>query len=149
MATNAESQSTEEYSAISAAAARLACEVRQAWLARPWAGAGRVDRPTIDAFHKAAVDGDAELVGRMLDDAGRSGVSVLLESRNSAGWTPLMWASWHAQVRPASAFPSFPLPLLLWYPVLLWPCAERPTQPGCGWSRRYQLCDGSYRLNAT
>eukprot|EP01043_Picozoa_sp_COSAG02_P021074 COSAG02_NODE_1059_length_14871_cov_5.877208_6_plen_549_part_00 len=92
---------TEE-SAISAAAAKLACEMSRAWLARPW-GAGRTDRATIDRFHKAAVDGDSELVGRMLDDAGRFGVPVLLESRNSAGWTPLMWASWHAQVRPAAA----------------------------------------------
>ena len=82
---------------ISAAAGRLAMELGRAWLARPWA-ATRIDRKQIEAFHKAAVDGDSELVGRMLEEAGRGGAAVLLESRNSAGWTPLMWASWHAKV---------------------------------------------------
>ena len=82
---------------VSAAAGRLAVELGRAWLARPWA-ATRIHRKQIDAFHKATVDGDSELVGRMLEEAGRGGAAVLLESRNSAGWTPLMWASWHAKV---------------------------------------------------
>lgn len=82
---------------VSAAAGRLAFELGKAWLARPWGG-GRVDRATVDAFHKATVDGDSDALARMLDEAGQAGTPMLLESRNSAGWTPLMWASWHAQV---------------------------------------------------
>ena len=80
---------------VATAARLLAHEVGRAWLARPWRP---VDRETIDAFHKAAVDGDSERIGQMLEEAGRFGAAALLESRNSAGWTSLMWAAWHNQV---------------------------------------------------
>jgi hypothetical protein len=98
------------------------------WWSRP------ADRPTIDAFHKAAVDGDAELVGRMLDDVGRFSAHALLESRNSAGWTPLMWASWQAQVRPISSRRCWASP----WRVSRWACAGCPTQVSCALSRRCQ-----------
>jgi len=80
---------------VANAARLLAHEVGRAWLARPWRP---VDRETIDAFHKAAVDGDSERIGQMLEEAGRFGAAALLESRNSAGCTSLMWAAWDNQV---------------------------------------------------
>ena len=61
---------------VSTAARLLAHEVGRAWLARPWRP---VDRETIDAFHKAAVDGDSERIGQMLEEAGRFGAAALLE----------------------------------------------------------------------
>lgn len=116
----------QEEDAISAAAARLAREVSRAWLARPW-GAGRVDRTTIDSFHKAAIDGDSELVARMLIEVGRFGTATLLESRNSAGWTPLMWASWHAKVRQSRTVPLSSVP------------SRKPQAAGCALHGRRPL----------
>ena len=119
----------DEEDAISAAASRLAREVGRVWLARPW-GVGRVDRAMIDCFHKAAVDGDSELVARMLHDVGRFGVPTLLESRNSAGWTPLMWAAWHAKVRACYPDPQRPAVLALsaGNPLLLLCCLPLGTE---------------------
>jgi ankyrin repeat protein len=69
--------------------------LRKVWRSRPWKPP---DKDTIDVFHQAAIDGDRETLQSMMDTAGHFGISALLESRNSAGWTALMWAAWHNKV---------------------------------------------------
>lgn len=47
---------------------------------------------------QAAIDGDQKRLLELLSTKGQFRSNLLLESRNSAGWTALMWAAWHNKV---------------------------------------------------